>query len=218
VNLLPVLGWAVAAALGAAAAQRWLRTQVPAESRLAGTWLQVPVAAVLGAVAGLAPSLPEHVTFAVLAVAGALLVVVDFADYRLPDVIVLPSYGVLAVGLTLTAWTQNRWPDLLRAAIVAVAMFLLYFVMAMFARDLGFGDVKLAGVAGGLLGWFGIAQSVGGFLLAWVLSAVVGLTLILFRRIGRKASLPFGPYLIAGAVLGALFGAQLFPVLAAMTR
>jgi leader peptidase (prepilin peptidase)/N-methyltransferase len=217
VNLLPVLCWAVASAVAAAGADPWLRRQLPEGSRLAGTWLQVPVAAVLGGLAGLAPSLLEQVTFAVLAVAGALLVVVDYADYRLPDVIVLPLYGVLAVLLTATAWTQDLWPDLLRAGIVAVAMFVLYFVMAMFAPDLGFGDVKLAGVAGGFLGWFGIAEPVAGFLLAWVLMAVVGLVLLLLRRVGRKASLPFGPYLIAGAVLGALFGARMFPVLAGLT-
>jgi len=217
VNLLPVLGWAVVAALAAAAANGWVRREVPAGSRLADLWLQVPIAAVLGGVAGLAPTIAEQATFAVLGAAGALLIVVDFADYRLPDVVVLPLYGVLAVGLTLAAWTQDRWTDLLRAVIVAVAMFVLYFVMAMFAPDLGFGDVKLAGVAGGFLGWFGITQAVAGFALAWVLSALVGLSLLLFRRIGRKASLPFGPYLIAGAVLGALFGLQLLPGLAVLT-
>ncbi len=212
-NLLPVLCWAAAAAVAAALADPWLRRQVPEDSRLAGRWLQVPVAAVLGGLAGLAPSVLEQFTFAVLAVAGALLVVVDLADYRLPDVIVLPLYGVLAVLLTATAWTQDQWPSVLRAGIVAVAMFVGYFVMAMFASDLGFGDVKLAGVAGGFLGWFGIAQAVAGFLLAWVLMAVIGLALVLLRRVERKASLPFGPYLIAGAVLGALFGARMFPVL-----
>lgn len=215
-NVVAVLGWAVLATVAAALANPWLRSQLPDGSRLDGKWLQVPVAAVLGGLAGLAPSLLEQFAFAVLAVAGALLVVVDFADYRLPDVIVLPLYGVLAVLLTATAWTQGRWPDLLRAGIVAVAMFVLYFVMAMFAPDLGFGDVKLAGVAGGFLGWFGIAQPIAGFLLAWVLMAAVGLALILLRRVKLKASLPFGPYLIAGAVLGALFGARMFPAIAAL--
>lgn len=215
-DALTSLGWAAAAALSAAAANPWLRRQVPAGSQLAGKWLQVPIAAVLGGLAGLAPGVIEQATFAVLALAGALLVVVDFADYRLPDVVVLPSYGVLALGLTASAWTQDAWPSLLRAGICALAMFVLYFVMAVFAPDLGFGDVKLAGVAGGFLGWFGIAQAVTGFLLAWVMMAVVGLVLLALRRIGRKASLPFGPYLIAGAVLGALFGAQLFPALAVL--
>lgn len=216
-NLLPVLGWAVVAALASAVAERWLRTQLPEGWRLAGRRLQVPVAALLGGLAGSAASVVEQATFAVLAVAAALLVVVDLADYRLPDILVLPLYGVLAVGLTVAAWTQERWPDLLRAAIVAAVMFVLYFVMAIFASDLGFGDVKLAGVAGGLLGWFGITQAVAGFLLAWVLSAIVGLVLILFRRIGRKASLPFGPYLILGAALGAVWGLQVLPGLAVLT-
>lgn len=211
---MPMLWTALAAGAIAAALNPVLRRLFTTEARLARWWLQVPIAVVLGAAAGLAASLVEQVTFTLLAVAAALLMVVDFGEYRLPDVIVLPSYGVLAVGLTIAAAEQGRWFALGRAGVTAVAMFVLYFVMAMFAPDLGFGDVKLAGAVGGFLGWFGVAAALAGFLLAWVMMALVGLVMIALRRIGAKASLPFGPYLILGAVLAVFVGPMMFPAFA----
>lgn len=210
-NLIPVLLTGLLAGVAAAALNPFMRAQFETESKLATSWLQVPIAVVLGATAGLAGTLIEQVTFTVLAVAASLLVVIDLGEYRLPDVIVLPLYPILAALLTIAAWTQGRWGSLLRAAIVALAMFVLYFVMAIFAPDLGFGDVKLAGVIGGFLGWFSVAASLAGFLLAWVLMAVVGLTMIAARRITAKSSLPFGPYLVLGATLGVLLGPVMFP-------
>lgn len=204
----------VAAGL-AAGLNSFMRARFETETRIAKTWAQVPIAAVLGGLAGLAGSVAEQVTFTLLAVASAMLIVIDFGEYRLPDVIVLPLYGVLAVGLGVAAWTQDRWPTLGRAAVVAVGMFVLYFVMAIFAPDLGFGDVKLSGVVGGFLGWFGASQTLAGFLLAWVLMAAVSLLLLALRRINRSSSLPFGPYLIIGAVAGAFLGPVMFPHLPA---
>ncbi|MBA3022209.1 A24 family peptidase [Propionicimonas sp.] len=213
-NLLAVAVAALVAGAAAAALNSFMRAQFETETQIAKTWLQVPIAVVLGALAGMAPSLIEQVTFTVLAVAAALLTVIDLGDYRLPDVIVLPLYPLLAAGLTIAAWTQDRWGSLGRAGIVAVAMFVLYFVMAIFAPDLGFGDVKLAGVVGGFLGWFGLSQSLAGFLLAWVLMAVVGIVMILTRLIKAKGSLPFGPYLVLGAVAAVFLGPTMFPALA----
>jgi leader peptidase (prepilin peptidase)/N-methyltransferase len=214
VNLLAVAVAALVAGAAAAALNSFMRAQFETETRIAKTWLQVPIAVALGALAGMAPSLIEQITFTVLAVAAALLTVIDLGDYRLPDVIVLPLYPLLAAGLTIAAWTQDRWGTLGRAGIVAVAMFVLFFVMAIFAPDLGFGDVKLAGVIGGFLGWFGVSQSLAGFLLAWVLMAVVGIVMILTRQIKAKGSLPFGPYLVLGAVAGVFLGPTMFPTFA----
>lgn len=205
---------AVVAGVAAAALNPVMRAQFETVNRLSRSWLQVPIAIVLGGLAGCAASWPERLTFVVLAVASSLLIVIDLSEYRLPDVIVLPLYGVLAVGLTVAAWSAQNWPALLGVAIGAVSMFVLYFVMAIFAPDLGFGDVKLAGVVGGFLGWFGLAEAVAGFFFAWVLMAVVGIAMLLLRRIKIKASLPFGPYLIIGAVIGVLVGPTMLPTLA----
>lgn len=213
-NLVAVTVFAVVAGVAAAALNPFMRAQFENQNRLSRSWLQVPIAVVLGGLAGCADSLPQQVTFVVLAVASALLIVIDLSEWRLPDVIVLPLYAVLGLGLTVAAWIDQSWSALLSAGIGAVVMFVLFFVMAAFARDLGFGDVKLAGVVGGFLGWFGLAESVAGFFFAWALMALVSVVLLILRRINTKASLPFGPYLIVGAVIGVLVGPTMLPTLA----
>ena len=213
-NLVAITVSAVVAGMAAAALNPVMRAQFENQNRLSRSWLQVPIAVVLGGLAGCAGSLAQQVTFVVLAVAASLLIVIDLSEWRLPDVIVLPLYAVLAIGLTIAAWIDQSWPALLSAGIGAAVMFVLFFVMAAFARDLGFGDVKLAGVVGGFLGWFGLAESVAGFFFAWALMALVSVVLLILRRINTKASLPFGPYLIVGAVIGVLIGPTMLPALA----
>lgn len=213
-NLVAITVSAVVAGMAAAALNPVMRAQFENQNRLSRSWLQVPIAVVLGGLAGFAGSLAQQVTFVVLAVAASLLIVIDLSEWRLPDVIVLPLYGVLAIGLTIAAWIDQSWPALLSAGIGAAVMFVLFFVMAAFAPDLGFGDVKLAGVVGGFLGWFGLAESVAGFFFAWALMALVSVVLLILRRINTKASLPFGPYLIVGAVIGVLIGPTMLPALA----
>lgn len=207
------LGAGIAAA-GAAGALPYLRYRIRSTAAWTRWWLQVPIAAVLGALAGLAGSTWEFVCFVVLAIASSLLVVIDLADWELPDVITLSLYPVVAITLGVAAWLQGEPGRLWYAGIGALAMFLLYFVLARLAPDLGFGDVKLAGVVGGFLGWLGLAQWTLGFLAAWVSMAVISLVLLATRRITRQDSLPFGPWMILGAALGALLGPTVLPTLA----
>lgn len=65
---------------------------------------------------------------------------------------------------------------------------------------MGFGDAKLAAVLGALLGWqlFLVA-----LLAAIVLGAVIGISA---RLSGGERQIPFGPYLVAGALLALFFG------------
>jgi leader peptidase (prepilin peptidase)/N-methyltransferase len=68
---------------------------------------------------------------------------------------------------------------------------------------LGFGDVKLLGLLGLLLGWAGWGVLLTGVFLGLVVGALVSLMLLATRRAGWRTAIPFGPPLLAGAV-GAL--------------
>ncbi|MFT4110211.1 prepilin peptidase [Propionicimonas sp.] len=199
---MAVLLCALLAALAAWALTGFMRSCATSDAAILRSRAQLPVAAVLGGLAGLAHSWAEMLAFVVLAVASGLLTVIDLAEERLPDRIVLPLIGLTAGLLTLAAWTTGEWSALGRAGLAAVALFVLYFVMMVFSPDLGFGDVKLAAVAGAFGGWFGWGAVVLGFGAGWITFAIAGLALMVARRRGRKGSFAFGPFLILGAVLG----------------
>jgi leader peptidase (prepilin peptidase)/N-methyltransferase len=75
---------------------------------------------------------------------------------------------------------------------------------------MGFGDVKLAGVLGLVLGWLGWGELVVGGFLGFLLGAVLGGVLMVARRAGRKTKIPFGPFMLLGALLAILWGGQLW--------
>ena len=74
---------------------------------------------------------------------------------------------------------------------------------------MGMGDVKLSGVLGMGLAWLGWGELLVGAFLAFLLGAVVGLGLMLFRRAGRRSAIPFGPFMVGGALLGILVGPEI---------
>jgi leader peptidase (prepilin peptidase)/N-methyltransferase len=72
---------------------------------------------------------------------------------------------------------------------------------------MGFGDVKLAVGMGAVLGWYGWSTVLLGAFAGFLLGALHGAALVAVRRAGRKTTIPFGPFLLAGALAGLLIGA-----------
>ncbi len=156
---------------------------------------------------GWSAQLPAFLYLAAITVALALI---DLDVKRLPNSIVLPSYPVATLLLFFAATAEGAWGDYVRALAGMVALFALYFVLALvYPAGMGFGDVKLAGVLGLYLGWLGWAQLfVGGFA-GFLLGGAVGALLMLIGRATRKSAIPFGPFMLAGTFLGVFWGAAL---------
>jgi leader peptidase (prepilin peptidase)/N-methyltransferase len=153
---------------------------------------------------------PELPAFLYLGAIGVALAMIDLDVKRLPNAIVLPSYPVAAALLTVAAAVDGRWEDLLRAGLGLVALYAFYFLLALvYPAGMGFGDVKLAGVLGLYLAWLGWAELLVGAFLGFFIGGLVGIGLLLARRAGRKSQLPFGPYMLAGALLAILWGGAL---------
>jgi len=74
---------------------------------------------------------------------------------------------------------------------------------------MGFGDVKLAGVLGGYLAWLGWGELVVGAFAAFLLGGLAGILLMVLRRAGRKSHIPFGPWMLLGALIAILWGGAL---------
>jgi leader peptidase (prepilin peptidase)/N-methyltransferase len=153
-----------------------------------------------------------------LAAAGLALAVIDIDTKRLPDAIVLPSYVVVAVLLTVAAVGDQGWWPLARAAIGAAVMFAFYFAIVLASpAGMGFGDVKLAGLLGALMGYLSWSALVVATFGAFLLGALVGVVLIVTARGGRKTAIPFGPFMIAFSLITVFAGgwlADLYPPLA----
>lgn len=152
-------------------------------------------------VVGASWALPAYLYLTAIAVA---LAAIDLDVHRLPDAIVYPSYPVALVLLALASWGEGDWGAMLRALIGGAALFLLYAVtVVVYPKGMGLGDVKLAGVLGLYLGWWGWSALAVGAFGAFVLGGVGALVLVVAGDAGRKTRIPFGPYMLTAA-LGAL--------------
>jgi leader peptidase (prepilin peptidase)/N-methyltransferase len=152
--------------------------------------------------------LPAYLYFASV---GLALAVIDIDTKRLPNPLTLPSYVVVGALLLLPAIVDGSWSAYLTAWLAGLALFAFYFLLVViYPRGMGLGDVKLAGVLGLVLGWLGWGElAVGGFL-GFLLGAVVGGLLMAVRKAGRKTKIPFGPFMILGALIAILWGSDLW--------
>jgi leader peptidase (prepilin peptidase) / N-methyltransferase len=142
--------------------------------------------------------------------AGLALALIDVEHRRLPDAIVLPGYPLLGAALLASAAWQHDWWSAGRAAIGAAALFAFYFALAYaHPAGMGFGDVKLAGLVGGLLAYFSWSALLLGAFAGFLLGAVYGVALIVAGRGGRRTAVPFGPFMVAGALLAVFVAAPL---------
>ena len=119
------------------------------------------------------------VTFLGFAAVGIALALIDLDTRRLPDVIVLPSLLVGWILLTVACLFGAPWQHLVQAVIGSVVLWGFYALVRFVRPDgMGGGDVKLAAVVGGFLGWVGWgALAVGGFA-PFLIGTVVGVGMI----------------------------------------
>lgn len=138
---------------------------------------------------------------------GGWLIVIDARTHRLPNRIVLPTLACLIVLAVTDAVATGQGAALVRALIGMVILGGFYAVLRGMSRaGMGGGDVKLAAVIGLVLGWHGWQSLAIGAASAFVLGALYALVLILLRRADGATRIAFGPWMIAGALLGVVLG------------
>ncbi|WP_091037384.1 prepilin peptidase [Microbacterium oxydans] len=142
-----------------------------------------------------------------LAGIGGWLIVIDARTHRLPNRIVLPTLAALIVLGALDVLVTGHSIAFLRALLGLVILGGFYAVLRGISRaGMGGGDVKLAAVIGFVLGWHGWQSLAIGAASAFVLGALYALVLILLRRADGATRIAFGPWMIAGALLGVVLG------------
>jgi len=198
---------------------RWWVAPVLGLVYAALTWRLLAAPSAVGAAPVLDPGvgpgshgLPQFVAVAtvlVVALACVCLAAMDLDVHRLPDRIMWPTMALLVIGLSLAAAVGAEWQVLGRVLLAGSLCGSGYLALALLslARGslaLGLGDVKLAVVLGGALGWFGWQSVVLGMYAGFLVGGVVVLLLLLTRRIGLKGDLAYGPPMMVGALIGAL--------------
>jgi leader peptidase (prepilin peptidase) / N-methyltransferase len=180
-------------------------------SRAAGVLEAGVVAIVTAAACVLAAvrigAVPQLAAYCVLA--GAL-VVVSITDLRtglVPRRVVYGAGLLVGVALLAASATSDSWRPMLDAlAGAAIGFTVLGAVWWISPKAMGFGDVRLAGLCGGALGWLGFAALYLGFLAGFVAGVFFGVAVLLARGTRR---FPFAPALSFGTVFGVLWGAWL---------
>jgi len=136
-----------------------------------------------------------------------LLMATDLDQRLMPDVLTLP---LIALGAVALVWggdsLVSRSPAWM-AVLGAIGVPALLFIASLPFGDgaFGSGDVKFL-VAVGLLS--GLVRVVMAVFVGAMLGGVVIFALLLARRITLKSYVPFGPFLIAGAVWAAMLPAS----------
>jgi leader peptidase (prepilin peptidase) / N-methyltransferase len=128
-----------------------------------------------------------------------LLAAIDLKHKLLPNMIVLPAS--LAVGLIVAVSAPGHFVAHLLAALALGGFFFAF--AALFPGSLGMGDAKLGFLLGLALG----AKTLGATLIAFAGLLVGALYILVARGVSaRKDSIPFGPFLALGGILGFFLG------------
>jgi leader peptidase (prepilin peptidase)/N-methyltransferase len=136
------------------------------------------------------------------------LAVIDWRTKRLPNRIVYPSLMVFPVYL-VAARLAGGGVDLVDALIGFLAYGGGLLIVAVISpKGMGMGDVKLAALIGVVLGSLGleyVAVAAGVGILLGGLAAIGAI----IAGAGRKAAMPFGPFLAAGAIVAVFLAPQI---------
>jgi prepilin signal peptidase PulO-like enzyme (type II secretory pathway) len=118
---------------------------------------------------------------------------IDIEHLVLPKVIVYPTFAAVAGLLVLAAGETDHWHALLVAAICSVAWFAAFFLLNLTSPSLlGFGDVR--------------------FFVANVIGAIIGLALIVLKKMTRDQPIPYGVFLALGTAFAVFVGPEIVPL------
>ena len=134
-----------------------------------------------------------------------LLIFSSLFDWKymiLPDfstiiLIIIAFFGVI--------FDESNIISYLLSALIS-AGFLLLLNLITKGKGMGMGDVKFAIFMGLLLGYPNIILA---FYVAFIVGAIYGVGLMIFRKVNKKKQVPFGPFLILGTLTAWWFGEKI---------
>ncbi len=148
-----------------------------------------------------APILP-YLAYLIISSFLIVIFVYDLKYYLILDKVSLPAFlSAMLLNFLLGYSVFN----LLLASGLLAGFFFLQFLFSQ-GQWLGGGDIRLGLVMGAILGW---PMALTALVLAYVLGAIVGLTLMALKKKSWKSQLPFGTFLSLAAWLVLLWGREI---------
>jgi len=132
------------------------------------------------------------------------LTMIDFDHMLLPDQITLPLLW-LGLLININSTFVPLTDAVIGAAVGYMSLFSIFWLFKLLTgkEGMGFGDFKLFAVFGAWIGWQLLPLLI---LMASVVGAIVGISLMLFKNHQREQGIPFGPYLAVAGWVTLLWG------------
>lgn len=149
----------------------------------------------------------SSIAFLFLTYALICLTFIDLNYQLLPDDITIPFLWLGLIANMFVLFT--RLSDAVIGAVVGyLSLWLFNYIFRLIRKKegMGYGDFKLFAMLGAWLGWQSLPLIL---MLAAAAGALVGMTLILSKKINRNNPIPFGPYLATAGFIVGLWGPQL---------
>jgi leader peptidase (prepilin peptidase) / N-methyltransferase len=155
---------------------------------------------------GLGWAVPAYLALAFVCL---VLAVIDAATRLLPNRITYPAFPVVAGLLLAASLGLGELGRLGRGLLAAASVGGLFLLLALLSpHGMGVGDVKLPPTLGLALGWLSWGTVAVGVVAAFLLAGLAGLAGMVVLGLLRKSRLPFGPWLVVGALLGVFVGGE----------
>lgn len=170
-------------------------------------WAAVVLGLVVGALIGAGVCWDPRLVGWLLALPALLaLGYIDWHTKLLPNSLMWPLILVLTPVVAGTVWLAEDLTAVGWVLVAAAGSWLFYYLLWIInASGIGFGDVRLAWVLGLLLGSAGLAELLAGLWLGFAIGGVCGV-LMGGMRGSLKRTIPFGPFMMIGALVGLLCG------------
>ncbi len=157
---------------------------------------------------------PETAWLLILTSLLLVIAAYDLLHMEIP-VSLLVAGGILTIlflavdALTVHGLDSSFFGRPMQSLVGALVVGGLFFMLVFASREtwMGWGDVWLGALAGGLVGLSGALFMM---TLSFGVGAMVGIVLMLSGEKGMKSQLPFAPYLVIGTI-GTLFFSKIFP-------
>ncbi|MCG9731400.1 A24 family peptidase [Shewanella sp. Isolate13] len=144
-------------------------------------------------------ALTTILTFSLIALTG-----IDLDEMLLPDQLTLPLLWLgLIINLGGTFATTSD--ALIGAAAGYLSLWSVFWLFKLLTgkEGMGYGDFKLLAVFGAWFGWQVLPLII---LLSSLVGAIVGIALIVFKKLNHGNPIPFGPYIAAAGWIAMIWG------------